>query len=408
MKKEVKMKLPEGWSKSKLAELGKYINGKAFKPEDWDLEGTPIIRIENLSDEKARFNYYKGECEDRYKINNGDLLVSWSATLDAFIWNRGKAYLNQHIFKVVPFEHKANKNFLYFLLRYSMNELRGEIHGATMQHITKPKFDNFEVAHPVDTNIQYKISQELERKVNELEKMKQAVLMQKDAISAMRGAVLREIFPRKERDKLPAGWKWEKLSVVCFLNPRRDRSVPRDGNALTSFVPMEAIDERKGMVATVITRKYSEVSKGYTFFANGDVLFAKITPCMQNGKSAIAENLIDGIGFGSTEFHVFRPKEGTLKEWIYYFVRTPEFRKRAEEHFTGSAGQQRVPTDFLEEALIPVPPRMDDQIRIIAKLKQKVNELEKMSDVVVKKLEAIKAMQGAILQDVFGVRKVNN
>lgn len=89
---------------------------------------------------------------------------------------------------------------------------------------------------------------------------------------------------------------------------------------------------------------------------NGDVLFAKITPCMQNGKSAIAENLVGGLGFGSTEFHVLRPTEVVTSEYIFWLIRRPTFRAQAEQNFTGTAGQQRVPTSFISNYPCPVPP----------------------------------------------------
>jgi type I restriction enzyme S subunit len=103
------------------------------------------------------------------------------------------------------------------------------------------------------------------------------------------------------------------------------------------------------------TRPYEEVESGYRYFEEGDVLFAKITPSMQNGKAAIARNLIDDFGLGSTEFHVLRPKSDVLPEWIYHYIRRTKFRNEAMQRFRGAAGQQRVPKDFLENHVIPVP-----------------------------------------------------
>ena len=93
--------LPDGWRWTQLGELASYINGRAFKPEDWETTGIPIIRIQNLTDKQAEFNYYSRAVEDRYIVEDGDLLISWSASLDAFIWDRGTAILNQHIFKAI-------------------------------------------------------------------------------------------------------------------------------------------------------------------------------------------------------------------------------------------------------------------------------------------------------------------
>lgn len=207
------------------------------------------------------------------------------------------------------------------------------------------------------------------------------------------------------KKELPKGWRWATLKEVCEINPRKRSGFFRDPNAPTSFIPMEAIDEANGCIAQRNSRPYSEIAKGYTFFEEGDILFAKITPCMQNGKSAIAKNLIDGIGFGSTEFHVIRPKPDITKEWIYFFVRTKEFRKEAEDHFEGSAGQQRVPTDFIENYLIPLPPTLDDQIAIANKLERKMAEVETMRQAALRQKEAGDILQDSILREMFPYQK---
>lgn len=127
---------------------------------------------------------------------------------------------------------------------------------------------------------------------------------------------------------------------------------------------MAAVDEISGTIRDRQDRPFAEVKKGYTHFKNRDVLFAKITPCMENGKAAIADDLAGGLGFGSTEFHVLRAKEEVLPEWLFYFVRQPAFRSEAKRNFTGTAGQQRVPTTFLSSTEIPVPP-IHEQRRIV-------------------------------------------
>jgi len=127
---------------------------------------------------------------------------------------------------------------------------------------------------------------------------------------------------------------------------------------------MSAVDEVSGTISAAQTRPFKEVRKGYTWFTDGDVLFAKITPCMENGKAALAAGLQGGVGFGSTEFHVLRPRDGVLPEWVRYFVRRESFRKEAQRSFTGTGGQQRVPVGFLERVMMPVPP-LDEQRRIV-------------------------------------------
>ena len=147
------------------------------------------------------------------------------------------------------------------------------------------------------------------------------------------------------------------------MNPRQVSPIPSAGTEVT-FVPMAAVDELEGRIARPQLRAYTEVAKGYVPFRDGDVLFAKITPCMQNGKAAVALNLRNGLGFGSTEFHVIRPESEIMAKWVFLFMRQASFRAAAEASFTGTAGQQRVPAAFISSARIPVPP-LPEQERIV-------------------------------------------
>lgn len=156
----------------------------------------------------------------------------------------------------------------------------------------------------------------------------------------------------------------QRLGDVCEINPRLPRDHHLQDDSEVSFVPMAAVSEISGTIESAATRRYAEVKKGYTAFCDGDVLFAKITPCMENGKAALASGLAGGRGFGSTEFHVLRAREAVVPEWLYYFVRRESFRRDAKRNFTGTAGQQRVPTSFLQNAPIPVPP-VYEQRRIV-------------------------------------------
>lgn len=151
-------------------------------------------------------------------------------------------------------------------------------------------------------------------------------------------------------------WPLKPIREVCEVNPRLPRGHGIADDQIVSFLPMAAIDEVSGTIQARHVRCYADVKRGYTHFKNADVLFAKITPCMENGKAAIANDLAGGVGFGSTEFHVLRAKEEVLPEWLFYFIRQPVFRNEAKQNFTGTAGQQRVPTTFLASTTLPVPP----------------------------------------------------
>lgn len=139
---------------------------------------------------------------------------------------------------------------------------------------------------------------------------------------------------------------------------------------------MAAVDERFGTIAVREDRPLSEVSNGFTAFEEGDVLFAKITPCMENGKIALARELTNGIGRGSTEFFVLRPGDRVLAEYVYHLVRQPSFRETAKKSFTGTAGQRRVPKAFMEEVLVPLP-SFSEQRKVIEILNQSIR-IERM------------------------------
>ena len=143
-----------------------------------------------------------------------------------------------------------------------------------------------------------------------------------------------------------------KLGEVCLINPK---SYVLGDDTEVSFVPMTKVGEHGEFNASEI-KNYAEVKKGFTNFQDGDILFAKITPCMENGKGAIAQNMKNGIGFGSTEFHVLRPDIDKITgEWLYYLTTWDMFRKEAEKNMTGSAGQKRVPKTFIENYAVNLP-----------------------------------------------------
>ena len=166
------------------------------------------------------------------------------------------------------------------------------------------------------------------------------------------------------------------LGEICAINPRVQITKDSAEDMVVSFVPMAAVDERLGTIAVREERPLTDVSKGFTAFEDGDVLFAKITPCMENGKVALARNLTNSIGRGSTEFYVLRPSDRVLSEYIYHFVRQPRFREKAKRHFTGTAGQQRVPKSFMENALVPLPPLAEQ--RRIADILNRAARIERL------------------------------
>ena len=163
---------------------------------------------------------------------------------------------------------------------------------------------------------------------------------------------------------LPKGWAQATIGEVCEINPSNS---PLPDDEQVSFVPMAAVSELEGTIATAQTRSAKDVKIGFTSFAEGDVIFAKITPCMENGKSAVARGLVGGRGFGSTEFFVLRSCGPIVPELLHKFVRQQSYREAARATMKSGVGQARVPKDFVSHSAIPIPP-IAEQRRIVAKL----------------------------------------
>jgi type I restriction enzyme, S subunit len=162
------------WGKAKLTDIAEYINGFAFKPSDFSESGVPIVRIEQLKNPKGYYDFYEGKIPEKNCIYNGDLIFSWSASLFLKIWQNDIAYLNQHLFKVVPKEG-IEKFFLKYLLESAIDELIKKAHGSTMQHITRKELQKFEVFLPLDFDEQIAIANMLSTIDQTIEKTEQLI-----------------------------------------------------------------------------------------------------------------------------------------------------------------------------------------------------------------------------------------
>lgn len=166
-----------------------------------------------------------------------------------------------------------------------------------------------------------------------------------------------------------------------------------------SFVPMGSVSTN-GRVNLDKTIERGNAGN-YTAFKNGDIIFAKITPCMENGKCAIVENLLNGYGAGSTEFIVLRPnRELVTPQWLYRFLTQAQFRLQCQRHMTGSAGQKRLPPKYLGSCAIPVPP-LPEQKRIVAKIEELFSELDNGVETLKKTKQQLEVYRQAVLKEAF-------
>ena len=198
---------------------------------------------------------------------------------------------------------------------------------------------------------------------------------------------------------MPKGWVWTTIDSLSFLNPGLQNKELSDDYEV-SFLPMKNVEELTGKIDLSITKRYSEVKKGFTSFIDGDIIFAKITPCMENGKIAIVGNLKNGIGFGSTEFHVIRLLEEIENKFIFFYVVRESFRKNAQQSMAGAVGQQRVPLNFIANSRVAVPP-LPEQKCIVSKIEELFPHLDEgVSSLKKAKLE-LKCYRQSVLKAAF-------
>ena len=192
-------------------------------------------------------------------------------------------------------------------------------------------------------------------------------------------------------------WKVNPLSDYCIVNPKKSELEPIPDDYELSFIPMQSVSEN-GDVDTSSIKHYKDVKTGFTYFRENDVLFAKITPCMENGKGGVARKLKNQIGFGSTEFHVLRPIETiSNSEWIYRLTTFKTFRKDAENNMTGSAGQRRTPKEFFDKYKVGLPP-----IELQNDFAAFVQQIDKSKFAVQKSLEKAETLYKSLMQEYFG------
>ena len=200
------------------------------------------------------------------------------------------------------------------------------------------------------------------------------------------------------------GWPTKTLAEVCQIKPPKSEARDKvSASSLVSFLPMEDMGIDVKFVQATQTKPLSAVVGSYTYFADGDVLLAKITPCFENGKLGIADGLKNGIGFGSSEYFVFRPDATVSKEWLYYFLSRETFRVEGAARMSGAVGHKRVSKEFIEDYPIPVPPLAEQQ-RIVGLLDEAFEGLATAKANAEKNLQNARALFESHLQSVFTQR----
>lgn len=282
-----------------------------------------------------------------------------------------------------PKTNELNTKYLYYVLSNAKIPNTGyNRHFKWLKEIKIPVFS-------------FSMQEEIVSRLNKIETIIDKRKQQLESLDKLIKSQFIEMFGEIGSDK--NGWGMRSLAECCDVNPKKGEDARIQKGMEVSFVPMQSVSEQ-GDIDTTVVKTYEEVQKGFTYFSEGDVLFAKITPCMENGKGAIARGLKNSVGFGSTEFHVLRPKAGVCNsEWIYAITSFPQFRQDAAKKMTGSAGQRRVPASFLASYMVSCPP-----FELQEQFTRFVEQIDKSKFTIKKSLEQLEILKKSLMQKYFG------
>lgn len=285
-------------------------------------------------------DHVEGFLFDEPLVLVGEDGAKWGAGENSAFSVEGKVWVNNHAHVLRPKRDRLLDRFLIEILNEA--DLMPFITGVTVPKLNQEKLRSIQIPLP-PLEVQKEIVAEIEG--------------YQKVINGAR-AVLDHYRPHIP---IQPDWPMVPIGEACIVNPRKSEVVDLEGSTVVSFVPMADIGEHEMFFAPKDTKRLDEVTTSYTYFKDGDVLLAKVTPCFENGKAGIARDLRGGIGFGSSEFYVLRPTGDLLPQWVFMFAATPAFRAWATPQMTGTGGLQRVPRSVVESYQIPLPPLATQQ-----------------------------------------------
>lgn len=316
----------------------------------------------------------------------------------------GEAWVNNHAHILKSYFGEIGNVFLMHYL--NMVDYKDYVKGTTRLKLTQGSMQLMPFPLP-PLSEQQRIVERIEELFAKLDEAKERLQEVADSFAVRKAAILHKAFTgeltkqwRLENGVSDESWEDKLLGDVCTVNPKKIDAKNLDDNLEVSFVPMAAVSDVLGEIVNHEVKNLQDVRTGFTNFSKGDVIFAKITPCMENGKSAIVGPLVNDIGYGSTEFYVLRCKEELNNKYLYHMVRNTTFRAEAKAVMTGVVGQQRVPKTFLQEyqLLLPTLSEQHEIVRLIDDLLARERAAQQAAE---QALASIDLMKKSILARAF-------
>lgn len=376
--------LPENWAQRKLDAICSVYQSKTISTKELVEDGR--YAVYGANGEIGRYN--------KYNHTDSEVLITCrGATCGRINVSRPFSWINGNAMVVHPHSNNLRKDFLYYYLT-SIN-FAPYISGSAQPQITRVSLQPLKLPLPPLAE-QERIVAKIEELFAGIDAGVENLKAVKNQIALYRQSVLKSAFNGTLYKTTE--WNFTSIGTVCDINPKTVLPDFSD-DSIVSFLPMPTVEAETGAFSPE-TVEYKKVKKGYTKFQNNDVLFAKITPCMENGKSCVVRDLIQGVGFGSTEFHVLRCHAGMLPEYVFYFVVQKVFRSKAIPFMTGAVGQKRVPADYLRDCEIPVP-TLAEQEKIVAEIESRFERADALETAVDRALNDAEKLKQAVLKKAF-------
>ena len=389
--------LPKEWLPCKISNFSHIIMGQSPASSTYNSDGIGLPFYQGKAEFGAIYPDPVKYCKSPKKIaEKGATLLSVRAPVGPTNIAPHRSCIGRGLAGIHPLGGMQDR-FIFYLFRSYEPVLSGQGTGTTFRAITKDFLFDLNFGLP-SLPEQIRILEVIEELFSDLDNAIENLRKAQEQLDVYRQAVLKYAFDGK---LLPRAneWKYLSLSEVCQFNPSKNEIEGLDDNSEVSFLPMAYISET-GKIMKHGIKGFKDVKNGYTYFRNNDVLLAKITPCFENGKKAIAENLINAVGFGSTEFHVLRPKDEVMSKWILLAVSQEDFRNSAIIQMTGAVGQKRVPQRVVEGYKIPVPPKVD-QNKVIQEIEARFSVCDKLEDSINESTQKAVSLRQSILKQAF-------
>ncbi|MBL4759304.1 MAG: restriction endonuclease subunit S [Mariprofundaceae bacterium] len=408
----------EDWVECLLNELCTIYPGVGFpKDKQGKVDGHyPFYKVGDISKNVQAGNRFLHLC-DNY-INKGDIpntenkvlppnSITFAKIGEALKLNRRCITNKYSLVDNNAIGVKANGclNDLYLYFYFLTIRLEKFSRATTVPSVRKSDIENIKLPLP-PLPIQRAIVAKIEELFSALDKGIADLKKAQAQLKIYRQAVLKKAFEGeltkewREKQLKPEKWKKQLLKNVSSLNPKPiKKKIPSDLEI--QFLPMRLVEKVKNKIHLEETRNFQDVQKkSYTFFEEGDVLFAKVTPCMENGKIAIAKGLKNKMGYGSSEFYVFRVNEKLSNEYLFNFLVQEKFRSDSQHAMTGAVGLKRVPRKFLEDYEIPIP-SIREQHQIVQEIESRLSVCDKVEQSIAESLEKAQALRQSILKKAF-------